>query len=242
MANIKFGNGWADARGKVGGVIYSKNKGGSYAKNYTKPANPRTPKQVAQRNIFSYVSSNWRMLTDGQRNSWNSAASQVPVSNKVGEKIHLTGAQYFNKQNIDLFVSGVTTIATSPQMLVDIVGAVVFNVVGAVTAGAVADAKMSAILVDGTTETPTGYTATVYATSVLSNGITRPQPSAYEPIEYIGQETSLTGVDLLALYVAQFGAPMPPDSNVWFAIELFNGNTGQRSQRLETKMTFTVTP
>lgn len=242
MANIKFGNGWADARGKVGGVIYSKNKGGSYAKNYTKPANPKTPKQVAQRNIFAYVSSNWRMLTDGQRNSWNSAASQVPVSNKVGEKIHLTGAQYFNKQNIDLFVSGSATLATSPQQLVDIVGAVVTNAAATIAAGVVSGVALSTILVDGTAVVPAGHKAIIYSTSVLSDGVTRPQPYMYGEIDVLEASDSLANVAVLPQFEAIYGGDMPPNSNVWFAIELFNTVTGQRSQRLEVKTTYTVTP
>ena len=241
MANIKFGNGWADARGKVGGVIYSKNKGGSYARNYTKPTNPRTPAQVAQRNRFSYVSSNWRLLTSPEREAWNFAASQVPVSNKVGERINLTGAQYFNRQNLQVFSGGGTTIITSPSQLVDIIGVVSGSVVAGVTAGAVVSLDLSAILVDGTSVIPAGHAAFVYATPMLSNGVTRPQPSAYRLMTYLPATTSLNNFDIKVAYNGTFGEILP-DSNVWVSIEIVNNVTGQKSQRYEIKTTYNAVP
>ncbi|AXF52792.1 MAG: hypothetical protein [Circular genetic element sp.] len=242
MANIKFGNGWADARGKVGGVIYSKNKGGSYARNYTKPTNPRTPAQVAQRNRFSYVSTNWRLLTDPEREAWNYASSQIPVSNKVGEKIHLTGAQYFNRQNLQILAGGGTTLVTTPSQLVDIIGVVSASLDAGVTANAVVSLDLSAILVDGTNVVPTGHACYVYATPMLSAGVTRPQPSAYRLLTYIPASTSLVDFDLKTAYDGTFGAILP-DSNVWVSVEVVNSTTGQRSQRFEAKAVYSaVTP
>ena len=237
MANIKFGNGWADARGKVGGVIYSKNKGGSYARNYTKPTNPRTPAQVAQRNRFSFVSTNWRLLTEQERNAWNYSASQVTFSNKVGERIHLTGAQYFGKQNLNIFSAGGTTIVTSPSELVDIIGVVSGSVVATVTAGAVSAIALSAVLVDGTTVVPSGSTAEIYATPALSQGVTRPQEDAYSYIFGVDEGDPLTAVAVLGEYTGTY--PPPADgANVWFKVRILNQVTGQASQEYEMKMTY----
>lgn len=237
MANIKFGNGWADARGKVGGVIYSKNKGGSYARNYTKPTNPRTPSQVRQRNRFSYVSSNWRLLTEQDRNAWNYAASQVPVSNKVGEKIHLTGAQYFNRQNLNIFAGGGTTIVESPSQLVDIVGLVSMEVVATVTAGVVSAVAINAIKVDGTTALVDEQHMIVFATPVLSNGVTRPQPSQYREIMELSAPSPITGIIALPDYLSNFPL-FSEGNNVWFKARIYNSETGQTSQDLEAKVTY----
>lgn len=241
MANIKFGNGWADARGKVGGVIYSKNKGGSYAKNYTKPANPRTPAQVAQRNRFSFVSTNWRELDNEERNAWNYAASQTTVSNKIGEKIHLTGAQYFGKQNLAIFSAGGTSIVKTPSQLVDIIGAVALEVVANVVAGVVTDLKVSAVLVDGTKVVPANHRAQIMATPELSNGITRPQPSSYRYLVGLPPAASLTDSDITVAYTNNF--PMPtPGANVWVKVNMVNDLTGQKSQELEVKVVYVTTP
>jgi len=46
MAIIKFSAIVSDARGKIGGNVFSRNKGGSYIRSYVKPINPSTPKQT----------------------------------------------------------------------------------------------------------------------------------------------------------------------------------------------------
>lgn len=241
MANIKFGNGWADARGKVGGVIYSKNKGGSYARNYTKPTNPRTPRQVTVRNRFAYVSSNWRLLTDTERNAWNYASSQVPQSNKVGERIYLSGAQYFNKQNMRVFEGGGTTIVTEPSQLVDIIGVVAGTVTATVTAGAIASMVANLMLVDGTTVVPADHELEWYATPVLSAGITRPQPSQYRFIDVQQATSPINALDVMSGYTVEFPLPAP-NSNVWFKFKIVNLVTGQASQEFEIKLNYTTTP
>lgn len=241
MANIKFGNGWADARGKVGGVIYSKNKSGSYARNWVKPTNPRTPAQVVARNRFSYIATNWRLLTDTERNAWNYAASQFTTRNKLGEEIKLSGSQYFNKQNMGIFAGGGTTIATSPSQLVDIVGVVSLTATATVTGGVVTGIAISALLVDGTTVVPAAHRAQVWATPSLSQGVTRPQPSAYSYLVGLAPSTSLTNSDITGVYQNNF--PLPAEgSNVWVKVNLINDSTGQRSQELEVKVVYTTAP
>ena len=49
-----------EASGQIGKtLIYSKWKGIQYAKSYVRPANPRTPEQVAWRNYFAEIAEYW---------------------------------------------------------------------------------------------------------------------------------------------------------------------------------------
>ena len=42
MAKIKFGMMMTDASGKLGGQVFSKNRGGSYVRTKVTPTNPQT--------------------------------------------------------------------------------------------------------------------------------------------------------------------------------------------------------
>jgi len=60
--------------GKVSGVVFSRNKGGSYLKKWVKPTNPRTVAQGAARGAFSVSSATWNALTLAQKSAWNAYA------------------------------------------------------------------------------------------------------------------------------------------------------------------------
>lgn len=50
-----IGGPWGDIIGKLGNVVGQKWKGFNVGRKWTKPANPRTPKQVFQRDRLSYI-------------------------------------------------------------------------------------------------------------------------------------------------------------------------------------------
>lgn len=65
------------ARGKLGGsLVYSAWKGINTARQLVTPANPRTPAQIAQRDLLSVIVEAWRSTTITQaiRLGWNKAA------------------------------------------------------------------------------------------------------------------------------------------------------------------------
>ncbi len=69
------------ARGKLDkSLIYSSWKGINYVKKYVTPANPKTPAQVAHRNLFSQAVSSWKSLADDEKSAWNNAAKGKPLS------------------------------------------------------------------------------------------------------------------------------------------------------------------
>ena len=60
--------------GKRGDRVWQSNRYGQYSYPAFVPANPRTPAQVAVREIFKAVSLRWRKLTEAQRVIWCAVA------------------------------------------------------------------------------------------------------------------------------------------------------------------------
>lgn len=85
-----------DLSGKVGGIVASHNAGGAYFRAATIPTNPNTTFQQAVRNAVSQLSSMWQTtLTQAQRNEWEVYAANVKITNRIGEKINVSGLNHY---------------------------------------------------------------------------------------------------------------------------------------------------
>jgi hypothetical protein len=73
MARI-LGNPFGELRGKSGGSVFSRNKGGQIMRVYAKPTNTNSQAQRNQRNNFRAMSGSWNTLTAGQRQMWEQFA------------------------------------------------------------------------------------------------------------------------------------------------------------------------
>lgn len=99
MAKIKFGMMMTDARGKLGGQVFSKNRSGAYVRTKVTPVNPRTTDQQANRSLLGSLSANWSALTEAQRNAWNGAVASWQKTNVFGDLIKPTGKNLFTGLN-----------------------------------------------------------------------------------------------------------------------------------------------
>lgn len=72
MAKVEFIN--AILSGKLGGSVYSRNKGGAYIRAYVKPTNANTQAQINARGSFTSAVTAWHGLTDIQKQAWNAFA------------------------------------------------------------------------------------------------------------------------------------------------------------------------
>jgi hypothetical protein len=101
MALIVPGGGVAGApSGKVGGVVFSHNRFGYYLRGLVIPTNPSSPLQQLRRNTVSSLANHWyNTLTAAQRDAWSTYAANVPVLNRVGQTIYLTGMNWFTGNN-----------------------------------------------------------------------------------------------------------------------------------------------
>ena len=107
MAKINFGVIVNDARGKVAGIVMSKNKSGAYSRTKVTPANPRTPAQQAVRSNFANMAQNWSgILSADARAAWIAFANTYPRRNIFGNSVTLNGLNMYVSLNLVLVQIG----------------------------------------------------------------------------------------------------------------------------------------
>lgn len=115
MALIKYGPAIADARGSVGGTVFTRGPFGPVMKQRTTPTNPNTDKQAAARALLTTQVGVWQnTLTDAQRQQWNASVQTFTVPGALGDDIHLTGLQFFVKCNCLLDIAGEDPVVVPP--------------------------------------------------------------------------------------------------------------------------------
>jgi len=100
--------------GRVGGIVFSRNRGGDYVRNGPSPINPQTFYQIAVRNALALASTRWNDMLATARASWSSWAQNNPQQNRIGESIRLQGNAAFVMFNSRLAYLGVPVIDTAP--------------------------------------------------------------------------------------------------------------------------------
>lgn len=87
--------------GKVGGIVASHGPGGAYFRVLAIPTNPSTPEQSAIRNAVTNLSGRWvNILTQAQRDTWKTYATNVTHTNRIGEAINLSGLTEYVRSNV----------------------------------------------------------------------------------------------------------------------------------------------
>ena len=116
MAIVKIGAPLAGIRGTLGGITYSENGASVYAKQWSKPSNPRTPKQTRERSYLSSIPALWAALTDVQRAAWRTFAADPAqeLTNSLGETYYASGYNWFTKCNVRLLRLSLSTISAVP--------------------------------------------------------------------------------------------------------------------------------
>jgi len=115
MALIRFGPTISDARGSTNGVVYSRNRSGSYMRSRVTPVNPNTPKQADARARVAACQLAYReTLTPAERTSWDFLAASMAGLNKLGDNIRLTGHNHFIQVNSLRLAAAAALITTAP--------------------------------------------------------------------------------------------------------------------------------
>lgn len=99
MAKIKFGMMMTDARGKLGGQVFSKNRSGAYVRTKVTPVNPKTSYQQENRSLLGQMSAGWSDLKETQRAAWNGAVSDWQKTNIFGDLQKPTGKNLYTSLN-----------------------------------------------------------------------------------------------------------------------------------------------
>ena len=215
MAKIKFGMMMTDASGKLGGQVFSKNRGGSYVRTKVTPTNPQTSAQSTIRGIFASISSRWSSLTDAQRASFNGYVQAYARTDIFGDLRNPSGKSLFQRlnQNLEISSQTQTDVCSSPV-----------EVPFANLTTASADVSTAAFLVNYRGDL-TGVKAIVWATPQMSQGTKFVKNQLRQIAVLDGGNTG--SEDIWADYVAKFGAPVA-GANISIAVRVINTN-GQAS-------------
>lgn len=214
-AKIKFGMFMTDARGKVGGHVFSKNRSGAYVRTKVTPSNARTSRQTFIRSLLASLSASWSGITASARNGFNEAVADWATSDIFGDSRNPTGKTLFTKLNMNLGNTGQTLIFAAPEK-------VTVPEFGETTA----EFSLAAALLSITSENEVpGNTVQVSATPPLSQGTSFYKGKFRQIGFYLsnGQD----GLASYAQYVAKYGVPNVGD-NIAFELKrvMPNGQAG----------------
>lgn len=197
MAKILFTAFLADARNKLNGNVFSKNRYGAYIRNKVTPTNPQTTYQQGQRQMLGALSAQWRGLTQAQRDGWIAATAAFQRPDIFGKNQALSGNALFVSLNKNLLNSGNVTIDSAPAPV-----EIPTLAVSALTATA-STASVTFTVNPGTL--PTDTALFVKACAPVSAG----KLYVKNLLRFLGTFTPTTGsVDISTEYSARFGDPV----------------------------------
>lgn len=211
MAKIKFGMMMTDARGKLGGQVFSKNKAGAYVRTKVTPTNPQTIFQTTARLLFAAISAGWSGLAESARLGWNEAVPSWATTDIFGDLKNPTGKELYQRLNNQAQSAGLAPVTSVPQKLEfpsDVVTSAVIDLssVDIVVAGANADASTQIV---------------IFATPPLTAGTSFVKNRLRQIYPIAGNVYS--GTDAYSAYIAKFGAPLAGD-NVYIGVKYVLAN------------------
>lgn len=101
--------------GRVGGSIFSRNRGGQYIRNGSKPSVVTTQYAQAIKALTANFSAQWRNLTADQQEAWREWATQNPFTNRLGQQRTLSGHQAYVKLNVRLAAAKGNELTVPPM-------------------------------------------------------------------------------------------------------------------------------
>jgi len=117
MALIKFGGGVVGMAGKIAGTVFARNRYGQYARGWAKPVNVNTERQDAVRGLTGILAAAWRALDTAVRDGWKDYADAVPMVNRLGETMNLSGYNHYCRSNAARMHAGLDIVDDAPTVL-----------------------------------------------------------------------------------------------------------------------------
>lgn len=222
---IKFGALVVDGRGKIGGHVASKNRGGAYLRTKVTPTNPQTSAQSLVRNRLTAFAQGWKSLTASQRAAWNSSVSDFSKTDIFGDIKNPSGINLYVKLNSNLDEVGVSAISLPPLPQA---------VEPVLSISATAAAGVAALSVVFTpTPVPADTAFVLRATKQVSAGKSFLKNEFRNIAILDAAETS--PYDALAEYVAKFGT-LVAGQKIGVSLIPVNKITGQKGQAVSTEI------
>ena len=223
MGKIKFGSFIVDVRNKVGGQVYSKNRGGAYVKNKVSPSQPRTSAQTTARARLTTFAQGWRALTATQQAAWNAAVGAYLKTDVFGDLKTPSGINLYSKLNINLAQISVAAIVT-PPLPIAVVGPATLTLTGAAGTPALS-------LAFTVSPVPTATNYIILATAQQSPGRFSVN-SAFRILSTVAAAAT-SPVNLLAAYNAKFGT-LVAGQKVFIKVIPISTTTGIKGQGITT--------
>ncbi len=215
MALVKYSPLIAEARGKVGDVVFSRNAYAAYVRDHVIPANPNTASQQNVRADMTAASQKWQTLTDVQRKQWESQACEFTRRNIFGDEVCLNGYNWFIRASLNRLAAGffILTVPIYPpapiQYHLD-------SLVADTTAGTMTIAWSPANHIN--------HRIIVYATPGMSTGINFVKSEYRQIASILFAQTSPRNI--AADYIAVFGALPVAGTKVFVKIRGVNTSSG----------------
>lgn len=194
---IKFGAMVVDGRGKLGGHVASKNRGGAYFRTKVTPSNPNTTAQAAARARITLLSQGFGNLGAAPIAAWNGAVGSWSTTDIFGDIKNPSGINLFTKLNSNLIEIGEPVINTPPAK------------------AAVPETTIDTITADSATQTldlnlvqaalGAGTKVIVRASAQTSAGVAN-FSGKMRNIEIVSAVTAPNTLDIIAAYTTKFGA------------------------------------
>lgn len=198
MAKILFGALATDARGKIAGVVYSKNAAGAYIRQKVSPTQSLTARRGTVRERMTNLAKYWSAtLTPAQVNAWNSFAKNNPVTDVFGRSQTLSGIQTFCRLNAEILNVGGTQIDDPP-------GSLTITGITTMTVTATAGAPDILSIAFGPTPLDTNVRLNIFATQPLPSG--RTFTKNYLRWIAASSTAQASPFNAAAAYLAKFGA------------------------------------
>jgi len=99
MAKVILGPMVGQASGKIGGMVFSRNRGGTYVRRRAHPTTNTSQWAESAKDTFSLVSGAWAGLTAAAREAWHTWSSNNPIVDRVGNRITLDGHAAYLRVN-----------------------------------------------------------------------------------------------------------------------------------------------
>ncbi len=106
------------ARGSVGNVTFSHNRGGDYVRRRVAPTNPNSTRQQTMRTLLGTLAALWSStLTPAQRGQWTTWAGNQAKEGPLGNSINWTGINGYVALNTHLLDAGDARIDAPPVVV-----------------------------------------------------------------------------------------------------------------------------
>ena len=223
------------ASGKLGGIVASHNRGGTYFRHHSIPVQPRTPAQTLVRNQLQGFSSAFKALTPAQVAGWNALALTVTLKSKLGTTYNPTGQQLYVSCNKHRAAIGITDLLNNAPTIPTIPGFTSFTVANSSTYGYV-----TAITATYSPALSSSFGIELRASSALSAGRTFVGKSQFRTLAGYNPASTLT-TDLLTPLVARFGV-LPSSGTVAYELKYIDPVSGFAGAPIRATTTWQLTP